>query len=363
MISLLTGRLFYDVAGHAVGLAALWERWDVLWYVRVANHGYSWQAPPVQSDVAFFPLFPLLTHVTSLVTAIPAYESGLLVTNISFLACLYVFHRLVLIDFDVDTADRAVFYLAVFPTALFFFAAYSESLYLLCCVGCLCALRLRRWWLAGFCGMAACLTRQLGVALVIPFALELYDALRDESKPDGWLKVAPALLLVPTGLLTYMVYLQARFGDALLFLRAQEAWHRVFALPWQGLLEDAGRIMHPLAQYSPHTRNSLAAQSLVDVAFALLFLGLIAWGSTRLRRSYTAYASAVMLVVLMSPTAMPGQPLALLSIARFDLTVFPPFIALALLGRPRASDRLITVCSVGLLALFTIVFVRGRWIA
>jgi hypothetical protein len=363
MISLLTGRLFYDVAGQSTGLASLWERWDVLWYMRLAVHGYTWYPPPVQSDVAFFPLFPLLMHATSIVTALPVYASGLLVTNVSFLAALYVFHRLVLVDFDADTADRAVYYLAVFPTALFFFAAYSEAFYLLCCVGCIYALRLRRWWLAGLCGMAACLTRQLGIALVIPFALELHDALRHEYHPAAWLKSVPALFLLPAGLLAFMTYLQVRFGDALLFLRAEEAWHRIFALPWQGLLEDAGRAVHPLMQYGPHTRNSLAAQSLMDVAFALLFLGLIAWGSMQLRRSYTAYAGVVLCAVLMTPTAAPGQPLALLSIARFELTLFPPFIALGLLGRSRPTDRLITVCSVGLLALFTVVFVRGRWIA
>jgi Gpi18-like mannosyltransferase len=363
VVSLLTGRLFYDVAGQATSLQALWERWDVLWYLRIANHGYAWYPPPIQSDVAFFPLYPLSMHVTSLLTTLPAYQSGLLVSNCCFFAALYVFHRLVLVDFDAETADRAVYYLAVFPTALFFFTAYSESLYLLCCVGCLYALRLRRWWLAGLCGMAACLTRQLGIMLVIPFAFELYGTLRYERRIHSWLEAASALLLVPAGVLCYITYLQVRFGDALLFLRAQEAWHRVFALPWQGLIQDAGRMVHLVGHFSMHTRNSLAAQSALEVAFALLFICLIAWGSTRLRPSYTAYACAVFLAVLMSPTASPAQPLALLSIERFEVTLFPPFITLAVLGRGRGSDRLITTLSVGLLVLFTIVFVRGRWIA
>lgn len=363
VISLLTGRLFYDVAGQAVSLSALWERWDVLWYLRIADHGYTWFSPPIQSDVAFFPLYPLSMHVTSVVTALPAFESGLLVSNCCFLAALYVLHRLVLLDFDADTADRAVYYLAVFPTALFFFTAYSEALYMLCCVGCVYALRLRRWWLAGLCGMAACLTRQLGIALIIPYFLELYSTLRREQRRGILQQAVPAMLLIPAGILSYMTYLQLRFGDAMLFLRAQQAWHRVFALPWQGVLDDANRIVHPAMQFSPHTRNSLATQSLLDVVFVLLFVYLIAWGSTRLRLSYTAYASTVFLAVLMTPTASPGQPLALLSISRFEVTLFPPFIALAVLGRSRAMDKLITILSVGLLALFTVVFVRGRWIA
>jgi hypothetical protein len=38
-------------------------------------------------------------------------------------------------------ATRAVFYLGLFPTALFFLTAYSEGLYLACTVGCVSACR------------------------------------------------------------------------------------------------------------------------------------------------------------------------------------------------------------------------------
>jgi hypothetical protein len=362
IISLLTGRLFYDVVGQVRDLFPLWERWDVLWYERVAVSGYSWHPPPVQSDVAFFPLYPLSMHVLSVLTPMSAYAAGLVVANLSFLGALYVLHRLVLMDFDGDVADRTVYYLGIFPTALFFFTAYSEAPYLLCCAGCFYALRLRRWWLAGLIGMAATLTRQLGVLLVLPFVVEVFASWHGPRWTGLWSRLWPVLLL-PAGLLSFMAYLQVRFGNALLFFRAQAAWNRVLAPPWQGVLDDFGRILQPVTGYSAHTQGSLQVQSLMNVAFALLFVGLVVFGVKILPLSYTAYGGGVLLAILMSPTAGTAQPLALLSIARFEVTLFPPFIVLGLAGRSRSVDRLIIICSVGLLTLFTIVFVRGKWIA
>ena len=57
------------------------------------------------------------------------------------------------------------------------------------------------------------------------------------------------------------------------------------------------------------------------------------------------------------------QPLALLSVSRFAVTLFPPFIVLALLTRRGGVDRLALALSVALLTLFTLIYLRGRWIA
>lgn len=365
IISLLTGRLFYDVPRLARDLLPLWYRWDVLWYVRLADHGYVWHSPPVQSDLAFFPLYPLSMHALTLVTPFSAYTAGLFVTTVSFAAALYLFHRLLLHDFDAAVAERTVFYLGLFPTALFFFTTYSEALYLLCCIGCVYALRLRRWWIAGLCGMAATLTRQLGLLLVVPFAVELFTYWRQQQPyhPDRRSSPLLALALIPTGLLVFMAYLQIKFGDALLFLRAQIAWRRTLAPPWQGPLQDAGQALHLVGHFSEHTRGALEVLSLIDLTFLVLFVVLVALGARRLPRSYTVYASVVLFVILVNPAYGRGQPLALLSVPRFELTLFPPFIVLGLLGRSRTVDRFLLIMSVSLLALFTIVFVRGRWIA
>ena len=43
-------------------LLAPWQRWDAIWYLRIANYGYASNDP----SASFFPLFPLLVRVVAL---------------------------------------------------------------------------------------------------------------------------------------------------------------------------------------------------------------------------------------------------------------------------------------------------------
>lgn len=363
-ISVLTSKLFYDVPGRSFGLFDLWHRWDVRWFTQVAEQGYRWSPPPMQSDLAFFPLYPLGMHLVAALTPLSSYAAGLCIANVSFLVALYLLHRLVMRDVDPDAAERAVTYIALFPTALFFFAAYSEALYLACCIGCIYALRLRRWWLAGICGAAAALTRQLGMLLVVPFLIEYLDSGRELGvHPRYSLQPLAALALIPAAVALFMAYLQRWFGDGLLFVRAQSAWQRRLEPPWEGPLVSLNHLVQLPLRLSWHTRQALQALSFIDLSFLALFLALLAIGATLLPRSYSLYTAAVLLAILVNPATGYRQPLALMSITRFEVTLFPPFIVLALLGRRRPVDRTVLALSVSLLTLFTILFVRGRWIA
>jgi hypothetical protein len=391
LISVLTSLLFYDVGGKDHSFFAIWRRWDVLWYTRVADHSYTWHAPPLQSDLAFFPLYPLLEHMLTEVSPLSAYAAGLVISSISFALALYLLHRLVVHDFGSDVAERAVYYVGLFPTALFFFTAYSEALYLACCLGCVYALRLRRWWVAGLCGMAATLTRQLGLVLMVPFAIEYAEFHWFDRRTAGPMEAslgAPTSAaegghtarqwraavdwigpfgLIPLGMLAFIVYLQRTVGDGLLFLKAQEAWQRSLAWPWQGIDRAIHFILHPGIFYGNlHFHNTylaLRTLTILDLTCALAVIVLIIIGAWILPRSYTAYAAVVWLAVLITPVTGGAQPLALMSVSRFTVTLFPPFIVLALLGRNRLLDRLALVTFVALLALYTVIFVRGRWIA
>jgi hypothetical protein len=293
-----------------------------------------------------------------------AYAAGLLVTNVSFALALYLLHRLVLLDCDRETAERTVTYLALFPTALFFFTAYAEALYLACCLGCVYALRRRRWWLAGVCGLAATLTRELGVLLLVPCAMEVYAYVR-HARParHDVHRALLSLMAIPAGLLAFIAFLQVRLGNGLLFLRAQEAWGRSIAPPWQGPLLVVRRINHLDLHLSAHTRVAEQTLMAIDLSFLILFVALGVLACWWLPRSYAAYTAVVLLAILMTPVSGSDQPLALMSDSRFVVTIFPPFIVLGMLGRGKSTDRLVLALSLALLVLFTNVFVRGRWIA
>ncbi len=363
IVSYLTGKLFFDALGHPRSIPGLWHRWDVLWYIRIADHGYHWYRPPVQSDLAFFPLFPAAIHLLTIVSPLSAYAAGLLIANVCFFIALYLLHRLVTHDFGEEVANRSVYYLGIFPTALFFFTAYAEALFLACCLGCFYALRLRRWYIAGLCGLAAALTRQVGVLLIVPAAIEYMTSRREHGVPWRSLSGLAPVCLILLGPIAFMAYLKVVFGDPLLFMHAQTAWGRSFEAPWTAIQSGLNSALSPDRLLPPHTQVAIQTLGWLDFSFMVLFLALVAYCMHDMPLSYGAYAAVVMLVILVNPVSMRVQPLALMSISRFEVTLFPPFIALGLLGRSRAVDRVVPVISVALLALFTVLFVRGRWIA
>jgi hypothetical protein len=157
-----------------VGLLHAWEQWDARWYLGIAMQGYTSSA-----STAFFPLYPLLiAGATAPFHGAGSYTAGLLISNLAFLGALLLLYRLVAGRWGGETARRAVLYLTVFPTALYTFAPYNESLFLLLSLGCFAALERRRWALAGALGALAVLTRSAGLLLLIPFAYEWWRAQR-----------------------------------------------------------------------------------------------------------------------------------------------------------------------------------------
>src|SRR6266496_4739052 len=162
-----------------------WYHWDVGAYASVAAQGYS-----SLHDTVFFPLWPLLLRgVGSLFggSLVSYYVAGLLLANIFFYLALVIFYCLLAVDFDAAIARNALFYLSFAPYGLYFFAGYTESLFLLLCLLVFFCLQHERWWLAGLCGFLAALSRSQGVLLAVPFVVVLVRRFfwaRDASSDD-----------------------------------------------------------------------------------------------------------------------------------------------------------------------------------
>ncbi len=69
-----------------------WYRFDAIWYVEVANLGYSYRED-AQSSAAFLPLLPWCMRAGSAV-GLPPYWIGLIVPNLAFAVGLAAFGRL-----------------------------------------------------------------------------------------------------------------------------------------------------------------------------------------------------------------------------------------------------------------------------
>lgn len=344
----------------ANALVAPLARWDSVWYLTIARHGYA----HVRERMAFFPLYPLLIHVLAVVTRSPLI-AGVLISLVASMVALVLVHRLVALDFGEEVAATTVMLIAFCPVSFFLSAVYTEALFLALSVGCIYAARRERWWLAGLLGLLAALSRNGGVLLLLPTAWIFFSHHRRLRPSALW------LLLIPAGLGIFLAYLGLRYGDALAPFRVQSIWYRHTSFPlttaWRGA-KQAWQGLHQLFQgpvppyHVPDYAQATISTALQDVyLFAFLVLGVVALVGVWLRLGvvYGLYSLALLLVALADPNSL--QPLA--SLPRFELVIFPFFVwGAQLLTRRRLTVYAIPALAV-LLGLFTVEFATWRWVA
>jgi hypothetical protein len=270
-------------------------------------------------------------------------------------------HRLVRFDFHGEDAGRTIFYITAFPMAFFFWAVYSEALFLLLSVGALLAMRAQRWWMAGACVALAVWTRSTGLLLLLPMLWELWRAYNppqpttpNAMPPARPSSLAPFSLALPLlSLAFFALWAWIVFRDPLAPLSAQADWNRHFQWPWQTL---AGA-WNVATQAGLTFQPEIQAWTYLGAFVLAVVVGVLAlrW----LRPSYSIYLWAGMLLPLFSAT--PQNPL--LSFPRFLAVLFPAFMVLALIGRNRYANQIITWTSLLLLGLYTIRFVNWYWVA
>lgn len=268
-------------------------------------------------------------------------------------------------------------YLALFPTAFYLSAIYTESLFLACSLACVYYAREHRWWLAGLCGGLASLTRAQGILLLLPVVWEYWQAISDQYAPltdtsagtfaqrvRAWLasRLRGPLLaarelrnwfslfatgLIPSGLLAFLIYGKMKTGHFLAtFDNQQWGWGRHFEYPWQLL---STSLTHP-ERANPMNWNFW----ILNICISLLFLGFTIWAFRKLPLIYALFTLVMVLFPLSSSR--------LNSISRYYLMVFPVFMLLALWSK-KAEQRhrrlLIVTLFAMLQAVLMVLFVLG----
>jgi hypothetical protein len=340
----------------------LWYHWDAIAYVRVAYKGYSFTP-----DVAFFPLWPLLLHFGGLVLGgnnpVSDYVAGLLLANICFYFVLVLLYCLLCEDFEASLAKKALFYLAFYPYALFFFLGYTESLFLLLSIAIFLLLRRGKtldWWFAGGLGFLAALTRSTGVLLSIPYLI-LYIRhfwVPEKRNQKGWFQKINALvplMLFPMGIVAYMVYLGYTKGNPLIFQFEETShWERHFAWIWM----TGVYVVKLLLNYPLFTSENV--KNLLDLAFTLFPVVALVWAWKRIPLHYSLYALAVIVFSINFPLdaiyPLTSQP-------RYMIVLFPLFVIFALWGKNPRFDQFYVSIGPPLLAVTTIFFIGHHWVA
>jgi hypothetical protein len=163
-----------------------WNRWDVLWFTRIAVQGYG----IVDGRSAFEPLFPLLISLLGRLLGGQTLIAAFLVSDACCLGSLILLYEIA--QRDVQRGRRAVAALLLYPVAFFLFVPYNESLLLLLTLAVFLAARGGHWWLVGLCGALAVLTKVTAIMMLVAVAWELWERRQSDSLWNGlWLALLP----------------------------------------------------------------------------------------------------------------------------------------------------------------------------
>ena len=328
-------------------------RFDAGWYGSIALDGYSFGGDfKRQENIAFFPAFPMLMRIVGY--PIGAFGPGmprerrmarLLWGGVALSIFAFAWAGAYLWRLARDTIGEArawdaVALLAAYPFAIFFSAAYTESLFLLGAVAAVYHFRREEWVKAGAWGLLVGLTRPNGFFLSVVLACLLAERLwRDRAEiakvPHPHISKSLLSAAMPgVGMLAYSVYVERLTGHFFGWARLHEAWGRSYSglAPVErayGWITDEG-LLHVIEGVPFDTLNSLG----------LIFVLLLLWPV--LRRLGPAFALFVVINAI--PPMLAG---GVLSMGRLTATLFPAFLALAAIAPPRVVTAFVIAFAAG----------------
>ena len=323
------------------GWLEIWNRWDAVNYQKIAEFGYS-STGEMRPLLVFYPLYPWTVRLLALFTR-DYMLSAFIVSTLASLVAAIVLLRLVELDYPRELAQRAVWFLFIFPTSYFLHIGYTESLFLMLAISCVYAARKQRWLVAALFGALTCLTRAnglvLGPVLVMEAAYQYWTTRRWQWQ---WLYIP----LLGLGFGGYLLLNKYVTGDAFAFTSLmQQFFSKSLSSPITGIDNALGSLSR-----APSEAEMIGMQEVLFITLGLVCT-IVSW--IKLRPTYSVWMTGNWLMFV--------SVSFVLSVPRYTLTMFPIFILFALLAARRVWFAVITIWSILYLSLFTSIFVGGRW--
>ncbi|MCG7208368.1 hypothetical protein [Streptomyces arenae] len=344
----LAGVAAVALAGHATGrplFRNLAHAWDARWYQHIAVHGYGdlieiTRRGAVQTDWAFFPLYPGL--IRALVTVVPVTpgKAALLVAGTAAVVAAWGVHRVGDLLYGRGVATALVVLWAVLPQSVELTIAYTESLFCALAAWSLYCVLKGRWLWAGSLAALAGLSRPTGFAVAAAvIAAGAHEAVRRRGHVP-W-RLWAGCLTAPLGWLGYVLWVGHRTGDLLHgYFEVQQAWNSRFDFG-----EGAWKFVKSLLL---HGGAFVYAAALVIVASGVLLFCLLCLDRAPL--PLVVFAGVLVLVVVGGSGSFSSKP-------RFLLPAFPLLIPLArALVRSRRPRPAQAVAVVGALTAVSLLF-------
>jgi len=326
-----------------------WAVWDSGWYLKIAQNGYSDSIAfdaNKYSPIGFFPLYPAL--VSFVYIFIHDYLiAGLLLSNLLLICSAYIFYELIRLDYDQAVADRALFYLFLFPSAYVLSSFYPESLLLCMWLASIFFARKGNWPLAGAFGFLSAFVKPQGffvfAALIWIYLFqtkkfnEIWAVPVTKIKAFFNIKLNVLWTTLPLlGIFLWGLCNKLITGDLMAYSHIQQgAWSHHFTIPFI-------TIYNSLFYQPDFAINSW----ITIIAIIILIAGL--------KKIPFSYWILALLVVLFNSST--GWTVGTL---RYLASVFPLIIILASWGKNETTDRIIIITMSFLQGCFFVLWVAG----
>lgn len=315
----------------------LWSlgNFDGVHYLGIAQSAYS-----AQFTQAFFPLYPLVIRIFSLLTFGSLFWSAFLLSNIFFLLALIVFYKLIVGHYDQKKALWSVIFMLAFPTSFYFGAIYTESLFLLLSLATFYLIDRKKYFLAALTGFLATLTRLIGVFLGL--IILLYTKGHKRYMLAG---------IVFLGLLIYMLYLQVNFGNPIYFLTSQSEFgqgrdsSKLILLP---------QVIFRYIKILLTTQGLLRLNAVFELTSTVFALAILAYSYKKVKSSWLLFSFLSVLLPTLTGT--------LASMPRYILVAFPIYVVL---GSLKSTPLKLVILGIFMLVGFVslTLFSQGYWVA
>lgn len=346
-----------------------WHFWDAAILMHIAQNGY--QSP---IHLAFFPLYPLLERAVWTFAGDP-FLAGLIVSNVAEFVMFTALYRLVSEEFDGNRAYMTVLYFALFPTAFYFSAAYTESVFLCFSILSFYHMRNGRWWWMALFGCLASLTRPDGMYLIAPFCYEYFRRIwqRQGDQPPSIFSREQIVRLIKGirfdiligiclagGVIAMIAFGTIHNHDPLAFIHAHRAWSRNLGIPFSAIVRSMTAIYRSgfLSFLGLRTSIDVGLDLLIGACVLLSFIG--PWKLPKTLWSFGIYAATLYVYFHLFPKGGGNPPLE--SMSRFLLELFPAFIILARISKFRTLHLSYCMLSGALLFFLLIQYLTGHWV-
>jgi hypothetical protein len=312
---------------------------------------------------AFFPFYPVMIRIFAFPLQVlglnpiaAAALAGVIVSALGALLGMLALHDITRNLLGEEGALRAVFYLIIFPTGFFLLQVYTESLFVGLAFACLAMLKRKHWLAAALLGIAATLTRAVGVTLVIPMLIAWFRT--EEWRDFDWriivqggasLRTLYHALLAITPLIAFVIWRSSYLGQAFDYVQVNN-FGRGFLSFGKSLLSwsDAFRTM--VAGGQPQSSAYYFTEFLgLAIAIPACIICL------RLDPELGWFSLAVVLISWGSGDIQ--------GFHRYILGAPAVFIGLSRWGRNPVFDRAWTILSLLLMGTLAMLFAFNMWVA